>query len=115
MRKTWWISLTILESALAFGFGLAGPSKAQEGHDHAAATRGGAQAQTKRYHFEATFSTTGLKLTVHSLGSQVRRRVGLERQSDLLPSQHDETLVHVASCVLPQQARARYRPPWSLS
>ena len=39
MRKTWWISLTILESALAFGFGLAGPSKAQEGHDHAAATR----------------------------------------------------------------------------
>jgi hypothetical protein len=67
MRKTWWISLTILESALAFGFGLAGPSKAQEGHDHAAATRGGAQAQTKRYHFEATFSTTGLKLTVHSL------------------------------------------------
>src|SRR5271157_2280697 len=67
MRKTWWISLTILESVLAFGFGLAGPSKAQEGHDHAAATRGGAQAQTKRYHFEATFSTTGLKLTVHSL------------------------------------------------
>jgi len=67
MRKTWWISLTILESALAFGFGLAGPSKAQEGHDHAAATRGGAQAQTKRYHFEATFSTTGLKLTVRSL------------------------------------------------
>ncbi|MGO8898424.1 MAG: hypothetical protein ACLQU5_08740 [Isosphaeraceae bacterium] len=67
MRKTWWISLTILESALAFGFGLAGPSKAQEGHDHAATTRGGAQAQTKSYHFEATFSTTGLKLTVRSL------------------------------------------------
>src|SRR5271157_459795 len=67
MRKTWWISLTILESALAFGFGLAGPSKAQEGHDHAAATRGGAQAQTKRYHFDATFSRTGLKLTVQGL------------------------------------------------
>jgi len=67
MRQTWWISLTILESALAFGFGLASPSKAQEGHDHAAATRGGAQAQTKRYHFDATFSTTGLKLTVQGL------------------------------------------------
>src|SRR5271157_1267461 len=67
MRKTWWISLTILESALALGFGLAGPSKAQEGHDHAAATRGGAQAQTKRYHFDATFSRTGLKLTVQGL------------------------------------------------
>ncbi len=67
MRKTWWISLTILESALAFGFGLAGPSKAQEGHDHAGTTHGGVQAQTKRYHFDATFSTTGLKLTVHSL------------------------------------------------
>lgn len=67
MRKTWWISLTILESALAFGFGLAGLSEAQEGHDHAAATRGGAQAQTNRYHFDATFSTNGLKITVHSL------------------------------------------------
>lgn len=65
MRKTWWISLTILESALAFGFGLASPSEAQEGHDHAGATHGGVQAQTKRYHFDATFSTTGLKLTVH--------------------------------------------------
>jgi len=65
MRKTWWISLTILESALAFGFGLAGPSQAQEGHDHAGAAHGGAQAQTKHYHFDATFSTTGLRLTVH--------------------------------------------------
>lgn len=43
------------------------PIQGQEGHDNAAATRGGAQAQTKRYHFEATFSTTGLKLTVRSL------------------------------------------------
>jgi len=67
MRKTCWKSLTILGGALALVLGLAGPSKAQEGHDHAVATRGGAQAQTKRYHFEATFSTTGLKLTVHSL------------------------------------------------
>ena len=67
MRKTWWNSLTIVGGALAFGLWLAGPSEAQEGHGHAGATHGGAQAQTKRYHFEATFSTTGLKLTVHSL------------------------------------------------
>jgi len=67
MRKTWWNSLTIVGGALAFGLWLAGPSEAQEGHGHAGATHGGAQAQTKRYHFDATFSTTGLKLAVHSL------------------------------------------------
>jgi len=69
MSKAWWSSLTIVDSALALaiGLGLAGPSVAQEGHDHAGATHGGAQAQTKRYHFEASFSTTGLKLTIHGL------------------------------------------------
>ncbi|MGO8899920.1 MAG: hypothetical protein ACLQU5_16440 [Isosphaeraceae bacterium] len=65
MRKTSLKSLTILGGALALVLGLAGPSVAQESHDHAAATHGGAQAQTKHYHFDATFSTTGLKLTVH--------------------------------------------------
>ena len=60
--------LTTIAFAVALAFcvtSLIGPAAAQEGHDHAAATHGGAQAQTKRYHFEATFSTTGLKLTVH--------------------------------------------------
>jgi len=67
MRKTSWKSLTMLGGALALVVGLAGPSQAQEGHDHAVATHGGAQVQTKHYHFDATFSTTGLKLTVHGL------------------------------------------------
>jgi hypothetical protein len=67
MPKTSLRSLTILDGTLALVLGLAGLSKAQEGHDHAAATNGGAQAQTKHYHFDATFSTTGLKLTVHGL------------------------------------------------
>jgi hypothetical protein len=67
MRKTRWKSLTILGGALALVLGLAGLSQAQEGRDHAGTTHGGVQAQTKRYHFDATFSTTGLKLTVHGL------------------------------------------------
>jgi hypothetical protein len=67
MRKTWWNSLTILGGALALGLGLAGPSEAQEGHEHGGATHGGAQVQTKRYHLDATFSTAGLRLTVHGL------------------------------------------------
>ncbi len=65
MRMTWWKFLVSLGCALGLGF--ASPSEAQEGHDHAGATHGGAQAQTKRYHFDATFSASGLKLTVHGL------------------------------------------------
>jgi hypothetical protein len=67
MRKTWWKSLTILGGALALGLGFVGPSEAQEGHHHAEATHGGAQTQTKRYHFETSFSKSGLKLTGHGL------------------------------------------------
>ncbi len=65
MRKNRWKSLTILGGALTLVLGLAGLSQAQEGHNHAGTTRSGVQAQTKRYHFDATFSSTGLKLTVH--------------------------------------------------
>src|SRR5271157_3337887 len=65
MRKTWWTFLISLGGIL--GLGLVGPAEAQEGHEHAGAAHGGVQAQTKRYHFDATFSTTGLSLSVHGL------------------------------------------------
>jgi hypothetical protein len=65
MRKTWWNTLATLVGVLALGLGVVTPAQAQEGHDHAGATHGGDQRQAKRYHFEAAFSKSGLKLTAH--------------------------------------------------
>ena len=65
MRMTCWKFLICLCGALGLGF--VGPSVAQQSHAHAGAMHGGPYMQTKRYHFDSTSSTTGLRLTVHGL------------------------------------------------
>jgi hypothetical protein len=61
MRKTLWIAPMFVVSSLAFG----GTLRAQEGHHHAGPAHGDEAAQASHYHFEATFSSSGLKLVAH--------------------------------------------------
>lgn len=73
------MSVMTVAAALFAGAGLMGAAGAQDGHDHAGAQHGdahkghdhggakhgGAEAKTKRHHFEAIFSTSGMKLIAH--------------------------------------------------
>jgi len=60
------LSTILLTVAVAFGLmPLIGPVAAKEGHNHAGPSQAGNQSQVKHYHFEATFSKAGIKLTAH--------------------------------------------------
>lgn len=52
-------------AALVAATGLVGPAGAHDGHDHGGAQHGGVEAKTKRYHFEAVFTSRGLTLYAH--------------------------------------------------
>src|SRR5512135_1050101 len=61
------VQVTMLRTFRAVGgrlsllaLGLVGVATAQEGHDHAAGTHGGAVAQTRRHQFEVVFRKDGL-------------------------------------------------------
>lgn len=64
MYETWKKSLAVLGVSLVLGLGSAGPSKAQDGHEHkhGAPLHGGKVAMTQEYHFEVVFAKDGLKV-----------------------------------------------------
>ncbi|HWT80962.1 MAG TPA: hypothetical protein VN648_19405 [Candidatus Methylomirabilis sp.] len=60
------LTTVVPAGTVAFGMILAtGLMAAYGGHDHAGASHGGAEAKTKRHHFEAVFAKAGLRLYVH--------------------------------------------------
>ncbi len=65
MQKVFGKSLTTFAAGLTLAIGLTGLSIAHDGHDHGGATHGGADAKTKRHHFEVVFTNGGLTLYAH--------------------------------------------------
>ena len=58
-------------AAILAASGLIGSAGAHDGHDHGGAQHGGAEAKTKRHHFEAVFTSGGVKLYAHSADHKV--------------------------------------------
>jgi hypothetical protein len=55
----------MLGAALVAATGLVSLAGAHEGHDHGGAQRGGVEAKTTHYHFEAVFTKAGITLHAH--------------------------------------------------
>jgi hypothetical protein len=65
MRKIGSKYLMTFAVGLTLALGLGEMTSAHDGHDHGGATYGGAEAKTKRHHFEVVFSKVGVKPYAH--------------------------------------------------
>lgn len=89
MHSTGRTILGVVGATILAGTGFLSTARAHDGHDHGGAQHGGVEAKTKRHHFEAVFTKTGVKLYAHDAN---HKAVDLSRLSAQATFYHPNTL-----------------------